>query len=137
MSAPKRTIRVLNAAVVNDPKPTSDERNCLNGDEHAGDIRAEADHGPCGFRFGEEFRIRLSVEVGPREHHGDLHHAVERAASGFEDSPDVPQSLTRLLSHRVADDPVGPPPDLTGIWADTNTKPLATVVCEYGECAAG
>jgi hypothetical protein len=34
----------LNAAVVNDPKPTSDERNCLNGDEHAGDVRAEADH---------------------------------------------------------------------------------------------
>ena len=89
------------------PKPTSDERNCLNGNEHVGDVRAEKDHRTRGLRLGEELRIRLvhlSVEVGPREQHGDLHHAVERAASGFEDSPDVPQSLTCLLLHRVADD---------------------------------
>ena len=30
--------------------------------------------------------------------------AIPAAASGFEDSPDVPQGLTCLLLHRVADD---------------------------------
>jgi hypothetical protein len=53
----------------------------------------------------EELRIRLvhlSVEVGPREQHGDLHHAVERAASGFEDSRN-PRSDDGSLAIAFAD----------------------------------
>src|SRR5262245_15173836 len=85
----------------------SGERDRLNRDEYAGDFGPEADHRPRRLRPGEELRVRLvhlPVEVGPREQHANLHHAVKHAPDSFEDGLDAAQSLTGLLLHRVTDD---------------------------------
>ena len=93
----------------------------------------------AGFRAREKFRVglvHLFVQVGPRQQYGDLYDAVERTAGGFEDGLDVAQRLAGLSCMVAPTISVGPPPGLTGICAETNTKPLATTACEQGECAA-
>jgi hypothetical protein len=47
--------------------------------------------------------VHLPVEIGPREQHGDLHHAVEGAAGGSENGLDAPASCRRRALS-------GPPP---------------------------
>jgi hypothetical protein len=82
-------------------------RDRLDGDQHAGNVGAEAGHRAGRFRAGEELRVGLvhfPIEIGPRQQHGDLHHAIERRAGSLEDGLDVAQALAGLLGHGGAGD---------------------------------
>src|SRR5258706_1032472 len=81
--------------------------DCLDGNEHARNVGAEAGHRARRLRAGKELRIdfvHFLIQVGADQQHRHLHDTIERTAGRFQDRLHVAQRLPCLLLHRRADD---------------------------------